>query len=459
MPFIPHTEADVVAMLKTIGVGTIDDLFDEIPANLQAPDLSMVPEGRPEFMVLQHMQDLASQNDALSCFAGGGAYDHAIPAAIWDVVGRGEWLTAYTPYQPEASQGSLQLIYEFQSMITGLLAMEVANAAVYDGATALVESVLMAVRSKCQQARRRILVLGSINSHYLSALNTLLAPQDIVCDSVVFDPAFGVVDPDILAEYVGEGFDALVIMQPNFFGRLEVVDALTDWAHAQDAFVIGVVNPVAMALLKPPGEWGEQGADIACGEGQPLGIPLSFGGPYLGFMACKKVLIRQMPGRIIGRTTDTEGIERFVLTLQAREQHSHRGKATSNICTGQGLLVVAATLYMSLLGPEGLRRVAIDCHQKMQQLLKMVEDIPGVSRAFSGPVFHECVLKLDGSANELVSNMARKGVLAGVPLNGYFEGAENTLLVCTTETKSAESIDHYAKLMRASMVQAVGGMV
>ena len=459
MPYIPHTEEAVQAMLNTLGVGSIAELFDEIPKALAPPNMDELPKGASEHTVLQHMQALADHNQSLRCFAGAGAYAHAIPAAIWDIVGRGEWLTAYTPYQAEASQGSLQLIYEFQSMICALLGMDAANASVYDGATALAESVLMAVRYKRDAASKRVAVLGSVNPVYLKVLRTLVSPQSIECEVIPFDDTMGVVDQAYLDSMDKQAFDAVVIMQPNFFGCIESVDALVDWAHAQGALAIGVVNPIAMALLKPPGDWGAEGCDIACGEGQPLGVPMSFGGPYIGFMACKQALVRQMPGRIVGRTSDSEGREGFVLTLQAREQHIRRGKATSNICTNQGLLVVAATMYMSLLGPEGLRRVALACCHNTQYLLKVIQDIPGVKRRFTAPVFHEALIVTQSSVSDLVSNMARKGVLAGLPLYDDFKSLGNTLLICATEIHDKDAIDDYAQLLHQSMVQGMGGLV
>ncbi len=459
MPFIPHTEDDIDAMLTTIGVDTIADLFDEVPAGLKRPKMNQLPSGLSENEMVANMRQIAKDNVITQCFAGAGAYEHAIPAAVWDITSRGEWLTAYTPYQAEASQGGLQVIYEFQSMISALLSMDVANASVYEGASAVVESILMAVRSKKDQARKRVLMLASASPLYRRVVQTVVSGQDITCDIVPFDPQQGVVDPSTLNEYLGDGFDALVIMQPNFFGQLEAVDALTDWAHQHQALAIGVVNPIAMAILKPPGEWGKQGCDIACGEGQSLGVPLSFGGPYLGFMACTKDLLRQMPGRIVGKTHDDQGRPGFVLTLQAREQHIRRGKATSNICTNQGLTVTAATIYMSLLGPGGLRRVAVDCHNKTEQLMALLDEIPGVTRLFPGPFFHEIVLDVDSALNDVIVNMSNKGILPGVSLRPYYPDLDNALLVCVTETKQSEDLQTYAKLLQQSMVQLVGGYV
>jgi glycine dehydrogenase subunit 1 len=328
-------------------------------------------------------------------FAGAGAYEHHIPAAVWTIVSRGEFYSAYTPYQAEASQGTLQLIYEYQTMMTRLTGMDVSNASLYDGATALAEAVLMAERCMGRKGTRRVLVPKSVHPAYRTTLHTIVALQDI--DVVEFDVAregaeAGGVDPAWLAKQDFGSFTALVIPQPNFFGVLEHVDALTDWAHEKGALVIGVVNPVSLAVLKPPGEWGKTGADIVCGDGQPLGVPLSSGGPYFGILACKEEFVRQMPGRIVGRTVDLDGREGFTLTLQAREQHIRRAKATSNICTNQGLLVTAATITMAMLGPEGVRRVATNSMANTRTLREKLTAIPGVRALFARAGFHEVAL-------------------------------------------------------------------
>ncbi|MBT3644713.1 MAG: aminomethyl-transferring glycine dehydrogenase subunit GcvPA, partial [Gammaproteobacteria bacterium] len=366
MPFIPHTALDEQEMLGAIGVPNIDALFDEIPGNLRGATLTEVPSGISE-MALQRLMDQRARLDEVDLsFLGAGAYEHHIPAAVWDLVGRGEFMTAYTPYQAEASQGTLQLIYEFQTMMTRLTAMDVANASVYDGATALAEAMLMAVRANKTNKSNRIVVAGNLNPNYHAVCHTIVKNQGLILDVLDYDPGSG-----CLPGSVGAALDdaaALVISYPNFFGGLDDVDYLTDQAASAGALVIGVVNPTALALIKPPGEWGARGADIAVGEGQPLGIPLASGGPYLGFMCCRQQFVRQMPGRIIGRTVDQTGQPGYTLTLQAREQHIRRGKATSNICTNQGLLVTAATIYMSLLGNEGLRQVALTAHAGINAL-------------------------------------------------------------------------------------------
>lgn len=349
MPFIPHTPADEHKMLLSVGVASIDELFDEIPASLRSGRLTGVPAGVSEMALMRQMNERSRQDEVSLSFLGAGAYEHHIPAAVWDLTSRGEFMTAYTPYQAEASQGTLQLIYEFQTMITRLLAMDVTNASVYDGASALAEAILMAVRANKKIKSRKVLVSGDLNPAYRKASQAIVHNQGIDLELVPYEADTGCIDPGVR---VGDAA-ALVISYPNFFGCVGDAGALTDAAHDAGALVIGVVNPTAMALLQPPGHWGETGADIAVCEGQPLGIPLSSGGPYLGIMCCRENIVRQMPGRIIGRTTDLDGRDGFALTLQAREQHIRRGKATSNICTNQGLLVTAASIYMSLLGDRG----------------------------------------------------------------------------------------------------------
>lgn len=447
MPFIPHTPADEQAMLEAIGVTSIADLFDEIPDRLLSGDLDQVPQGVSEMAMMRLMNERARQDEVDLCFLGAGAYEHHIPAAVWDLVGRGEFMTAYTPYQAEASQGTLQLIYEFQTMITRLMQMDVANASVYDGATALAEAVLMAVRANKKITTRRVLVAGDVNPRYVEACQVIVGNQGILLDSVPYNSQTGMIDPDIDIEDVA----ALVIACPNFFGGLNDVNRLTDRAHAAGALVIGIVNPVALALLKPPGAWGDQGVDIAVAEGQPLGIPLASGGPYLGIMCCRQSIVRQMPGRIIGRTSDLDGKDGFALTLQAREQHIRRGKATSNICTNQGLLVTAASIYLSLLGDAGLRSVAARCHSGIQELIQSATRIEGVSLAFPGPVFHEAVLRMPCHSELVLQGMLQEGILAGLGLEVMGEDMADAILVNVTETKTSADIAHFTDCLTSTL--------
>ena len=446
MPFIPHTEADIKAMLAAIGIQDVDDLFDEIPVALRGAELTAVPEAINEMEIGRLMQERAEADGRYLCFIGAGAYEHHIPAAVWQITTRGEFYSAYTPYQAEASQGTLQLLYEYQTMIAGLTGMDVSNASLYDGASALAEAVLMAVRS--HKKGRTVLAPKTVHPVYRKVVRTIVSNQGIGLVEPDYDTRSGNSPLEALeASYSGD-CAALVISQPNFFGVLEDVDAMTDWAHAHGLIVIACVNPISLALLKAPGDWGNAGADIVVGEGQPLGVPLSSGGPYFGFMSCKQDYVRQMPGRIIGRTVDRDGRPGFTLTLQAREQHIRRSKATSNICTNQGLLVTAATIYMSLLGPEGLERVAAQSHANIRTLLTRLGAIAGVEAVFDRPVFHEAVVRLQSPAADVLRAMEAQGILAGFALTDDYPELGQCLLVCATETKSSADIDRYAQHMQ-----------
>ncbi len=443
MPFIPHTEIEVREMLDAIGVSSIEDLFEEIPAELRSRPLDAIPEGMSEGEIARLMSARAQQDGLPMCFIGAGAYEHHIPAAVWELATRGEFYTAYTPYQAEASQGTLQLLYEYQTMMASLNGMDVSNASLYDGASALAEAVLMAVRANRKSNSKRILMPRSVQPQYRETVRALVGNQGLVIEELDYDHKQGRLDA---AGLPGEHNDvaALVIPQPNFFGVMEEVDVLTDWAHAQGALVIGVVNPTALALLKPPGQWGTAGADIACGEGQSLGIPLSSGGPNYGFLCCRQEHVRQMPGRIIGRTVDMEGKPGFALTLQAREQHIRRSKATSNICTNQGLMVTASTIYMALLGAEGLERVAAASHANTQALVERLTSIAGVTRVFDSASFHEAVVRFDAPLKDITRALQAQNILGGYALGADYAELDNCMLVCATETKSADDIETYA---------------
>ncbi len=449
MPFVPHTPADIQAMLAAIGASNLEALFDEIPPTLRIGNLSTLPEALNELQVSRLLEARAADYPRPSCFLGAGAYEHHIPAAVWEIVGRGEFYSAYTPYQPEASQGTLQVLYEYQSMMAGLTAMAVSNASLYDGASALAEALLMAVRANRKSKSKRILIPRALHPLYRRTAHAIVHNQGIELVEVPYDPAGGHTPIEALAAYAGQDFAALVIPQPNFFGVLEEVDALTDWAHRHQALAVAVVNPTALAVLKPPGEWGESGADIVCGDGQPLGSPLASGGPYFGFLCCRQEWVRQMPGRLVGRTVDLDGKTGFTLTLQAREQHIRRSKATSNICTNQGLMVTAATLYLALLGPQGLEQVAATCHANTRILVEQLTQVPGVSRAFDRPVFHEALLRLPQPAGQVLDGLLARGILGGFDLSGDYPELGNTLLVCATETKDAQDLQRYATLLAA----------
>ncbi len=444
MPFIPHTEQDVAEMLERIGAASIDELFDEIPPQLRCAGLAELPEGLPELAVTRLMHARAAQDGFWLNFIGAGAYEHHIPAAIWQIVSRGEFYSAYTPYQAEASQGTLQLLYEYQSMMAALTGMEVSNASLYDGASALAEAILMAVRI-VKGDKRRVLVPTTLHPRYRAVARTIVRNQGIELIALPYCPERGHTPSEALAQHLAEPAAALVIPQPNYFGVLEPVDALTDWAHAHGILAIAVVNPISLGLLKPPGQWGQRGVDICVGDGQPLGVPLASGGPYFGFMTTRQVHVRQMPGRIVGRTVDVAGRTGFTLTLQAREQHIRRSKATSNICTNQGLLVTAATLYLSLMGPQGLREVALMCHARTRALTERLTAIPGVRRAFTAPFFHEVVLRLPADTREVLRALRAQGILGGQPLAGDYAELADGLLVCATETKTDDDLADYAQ--------------
>ena len=455
MPFIPHTENEITQMLETIGVDSIDDLFDEIPAHLRAGVLQAVPHGMNEMEVSRLMKQRADQNSTAICFLGAGAYEHHIPSAVWEITTRGEYYSAYTPYQAEASQGTLQLTYEFQSMMTALTAMDVSNASMYDGASSLAEAILMAVRANRKSKSRKILMPTSVNPVYRKTAHTIVNGQQVELIDVPYDSTSGTVTLEQIKQQTaaqdGGDITAIVLQQPNFFGCLEDVDAVTDWAHENNILVIAVINPLTMSVLNPPGKWGSDegdGADIACGDGQPLGAPMSAGGPYYGLLCCKQALVRQMPGRIVGRTIDLDGKEGFVLTLQAREQHIRRSKATSNICTNQGLVVTASTIYMAIQGAQGLENTAAACYANNNTLVEKLTAIDGVKKAFTATHFHETVLQLEQSATGVLKTLMEKGILGGFDLSQDYPELGEAILVCTTEMRTEEDIDLYADTMR-----------
>ena len=451
MPFTPHTESDIRAMLDTMGVDSVSALFDEIPAHLRCQPLTAVPEGLSEMDALRVMQERSNQDAGALCFIGAGAYEHHIPAVVWDIVARGEFMTAYTPYQAEASQGTLQVIYEFQSMMAHITGMDVCNASVYDGASGLAEAVLMAIRAHKKSKSKRILMPKTVSPLYRNAVKAIVEMQGIELVELDYQQDSGIINPASLDAYSGQDYAALVIPYPNFFGVMEEVDTLTRWAEANNILIIAVVNPMALSVLAPPSDWGNKGADIVVGEGQPFGIPLSSGGPYVGFLCCKQEHVRQMPGRIIGRTVDLEGKEGFTLTLQAREQHIRRAKATSNICTNQGLAMTAATIYLSLMGAEGLERVALASHHNIRQLSQKLVQVNGVEAVFTRPVFHETVIKLTKPVAPVLAAMAQNGVLAGFDLSVDYPELGNALVVCATETKNDADLNRFV----TALVQAL----
>ena len=450
MAFIPHTDEDIKGMLAAINARSVEDLFDEIPQALRAKPLDNIPAALSELGIARLMTERAQQDGRLCNFIGAGAYEHHIPAAVWSIITRGEIYSAYTPYQAEASQGTLQTIYEFQSMMASLTGMDVSNASMYDGASALAEACLMAVRTHRQSKSMRILLPGNLHPYYRRCVAAITELQQLTLTDMPIDPQSGRVAFEALGRHEGEDITAMVIAQPNFFGVLEAVDELVDWAKARNILTIAVVNPIALSVLKPPGQWGKSGVDIVVGEGQPLGVPLASGGPYFGFMTAKQEHVRQMPGRIVGRTMDLDGRAGFALTLQAREQHIRRGKATSNICTNQGLLMSAATIYMAIMGAEGLRRVAGQCVHNAAYLQAQFKRI-GIKPWFSGPIFHECLYQLPVAADAFIARMAAKGFAAGFAVGNEFTSLPNSLLVATTETKTEQDVARYVAACQTTL--------
>ena len=398
MPFIPHTEKDTREMLAAIGAESIEDLFDEIPKELRIEHLDAIPDALTEMEISRLMREL-------------------------------------------------QTIYEYQTMITELTGLDVSNASLYDGASGLAEAALMAVRANRKVKTGLVLLAPGVNPVYEKVAQAIAGGQGLIFEWLPQDANTGNVAFNDLPE--DKNPVAVVMQQPSFPGTLEDVDRLTDWAHAQGAFAIGIANPTSLALLKAPGHWGAEGVDIACGEGQPFGVPLSSGGPYFGYMTCKQKHVRQMPGRIVGRTTDLDGNPGFALTLQAREQHIRRTKATSNICTNQGLMVTAATIYMSLLGFEGIARVARQSHANTTRLVEGLCAIDGVTRLYEGSYFHEVALRLERPVAPLLESLAEQGILAGYDLTEY--AGTDALLVCATETKTEGDIDRCIAAFREAM--------
>jgi len=431
-------------MLGVIGAPSIDALFDSVPPPLRIHGKLDLPEGRTEAGTAAVVRSALGENrmPRLS-FAGCGAYEHYIPAAVRPLVGRGEFLTSYTPYQPEASQGSLQVFFEFQSIICRLTGLDVANASLYEAGSALAEAVIMAHRVA---TRPKVLIAAGVHPLHRRVLETYVKYLGITLETM--PERDGATDAEAVT--VGADHCAVVVQHPNVYGRLEPVNLLAAKAKAAGAMTVGSVNPVSLGLLKPPGEWG---ADIAVGDVQPVGVPLQFGGPYAGFIACRKDLVRKMPGRIVGQTVDTNGRRGYVLTLQAREQHIRREKATSNICTNQALIALQFTIAASLIGGRGLRRVAESCAALAHAAADRLSRVPGVALLNSGPFFHEFIVRLPVSAAAVCRDMAEHDrIVPGVPMSRFDPGRDRDLLVCVTETKREVDLDALA----ASLTRALG---
>ncbi|MDZ7822393.1 MAG: aminomethyl-transferring glycine dehydrogenase subunit GcvPA [Candidatus Marinimicrobia bacterium] len=442
MPFLPHAREDAEKMLRKIGVGSFEELLRHIPEVLRSDTRINLPRPLSELEIQKALETLDGENKACRntvSFLGGGAYDHFIPKVVDFIISRSEFATAYTPYQAEVSQGTLQAMYEFQSLICELTGMDVSNASMYDGASAMAEAVIMAKNLK---RRSEVIVSSAVNPLYRRTLETYARSQDI---RIIECPLKGLVtDPEALAKHIGGNTAAVIVQSPNFFGCIEDTEAAATAAHQQDALFIQGADPVSLSLLKTPGE---ADADIAFGEGQSLGNPLNFGGSYLGLFATKKAYIRKMPGRIAGMTEDTEGRRAFVLTLQTREQHIRREKATSNICSNEALCALAATVYLALMGTTGLRKTAELCIQKSHYLHGRVSGLPGFSAASEDPFFKEFVIRTPLPAKHIVKKAKDCGFDAGVDLGRFYPGREHELLIAVTEKRSKADMDAFVECL------------
>lgn len=434
--YTPHTEEEISVMLKTIGVSSVEELFRDIKPSY-GPKSFNIPEGKSEFEVLNHFKRLASLNCAtIIKFLGAGFYDHCIPSVVDALSGRSEFYTAYTPYQPECSQGTLQAIYEYQSAICALTGMDIANASLYEGGTALYEAAMMAMRIT---ERRKIVVDGGANPIYRKILYAYTSNLSIEFKEIPV--SHGRSTREEMFKYLNDKTAAVILQNPNFFGAIDDHTDVIEKAHSVGALAIESVYPISLGILKTPGE---MGADIVTGEGQSMGIPLSFGGPYLGFMATKKEFARKMPGRISGATVDKEGRCGFVLTLQAREQHIRREKATSNICSNEALCALRAIIYLSSLGKEGYSELAQLNYDKAEYAKSLLDKIKGVEIKRSSPTFNEFTVLLPKNADEVVDAMLRHNILAGLPLGEYYQGMEKYLLVAVTEKRTKQEIENFA---------------
>lgn len=445
--FTPHTQKDVEVMLKSIGIEKIEDLFTEIPEKFRYPKLNLAPR-LTEMEAAMELESIASANGStkdLLSFLGAGAYDHYIPAIIDNILQRGEWYTSYTPYQPEISQGTLQAIFEFQSLICQLTGMDVCNASHYDGATAAAEAMILA-DSHFRGKRNKFLVSRAVNPQYRAVMRTYFQTHDDV-HILGDEPETGIeTDLQKLIDQIDNDTALVLVQYPDFFGRIVDYKPLIDAAHAHGTLVAVATNPTALGILTPPGELG---ADIVIGEGQPLGIPLSFGGPYLGYFAVTNDLLRKIAGRLVGETQDVDGNLAYVLTLTAREQHIRRGKATSNICSNQGLMTLAATIYMTVLGKEGFKEVSNLCYQKAHFAAEQVGQVEGFTLAFpETPFFHEFVVKSEKPVADVLEWLRDHDILGGYDLGQDYPELKGHLMIAVTEKISREDIEYLAAVLK-----------
>ena len=440
--FTPHTPQEIEEMLRVIGVDSIEDLFEKVPKKYRFPDLDL-PQGLTEMEIAAELNEIAganaSTNDFIS-FLGAGAYDHYIPAAVDMILKRGEFYTAYTPYQPEVSQGTLQAIFEFQSLMTELTGMDISNASHYDGATATAEAAILAYHN-FRGKRKKVVVSPFVNPQYRETIRTYMNGLEGV--SVVGDHEdFGMgSDFSELSNLVDKDTAVVIVQYPDFFGRIVDYTQLVEKAHEQGALVTFVFNPTALGILKPPGAFD---ADIAVGDGQPLGIPLAYGGPYLGIFTIKEKYVRKLAGRLVGETVDQDGTRAYVLTLTAREQHIRRERSTSNICTNQGLMALAATVYLSLLGKSGFTHVANLCYQKAHYAAEQIAKLDGFELAFPDtPFFHEFVVKTPKPVSEINLHLQNHWILGGYDLGQDYQDMDNHMLIAVTEKISRDDIDEF----------------
>jgi glycine dehydrogenase subunit 1 len=460
MPYGPHAADDRARMLEAIGIDSVDALFEDIPAGLRAGPLAL-DEPEPELLLTSRLQAMAARNRVdLASFLGAGAYRHWTPAVVDQMLLRGEWYTAYTPYQPEVSQGTLQSIYEYQSLLAELTGLDVVSASHYDGGAATAEAALMTCRAT---KRERILVSRAVHTHYRATLETYAEGAGLAVDEVPIlasGPLAGTTDLAALERLLadpGRPVAGVVVAQPNVLGLLEDMPEVGRLAHSAGALFVAAIEPVSLAVLAPPAEYG---ADIAAGEGQPLGIPLGYGGPYLGIVACTDPLIRQIPGRLVGMTADLDGKRAFVMTMRAREQDIRREKAASNICTNQALLALAASIYLSAIGPHGLRDVAATGASRAAELATALEAV-GAPRLHEAPYLNELVVPVPG-ARAVHARLLERGILAGIPTGDLLPdepSLEDGLLVCATELTTSDEIDRFAAALAAELAGvAVGGV-
>jgi glycine dehydrogenase subunit 1 len=443
MGYIPNTEDDQKLMLEKMGARVFQDLLKTVPESIRLKDKLKLPKGISELELVQLLQSISGKNkgtDKLISFLGGGAYDHFIPSVVNHILLRSEFYTAYTPYQPEVSQGTLQSIYEYQTLICQLTEMEVANASMYDGASAVAEAALM---SLAETGRNEILVSSSLNPNYYRVLCTYCERGGIKIRKIELKD--GVTDIGALESKISSQTAGYILQSPNFYGLIENTEEIEKKVHSAGVLLIMVCDPISLAMLKTPGEYG---ADIAVGEGQPLGNSLNFGGPFLGFFACMQSLIRKMPGRLVGETVDSKGRRGFVLVLQTREQHIRREKATSNICTNEALCALAATVYLSLLGKNGLRKVAELCLQKSHYAAELISRIDGFKLQFPGQFFKEFVVETPFLASRIIKLLLKKNILAGIDLSRFDRKLKNSLLISVTEKRTKQEIDYLVESLR-----------